>query len=106
MTRFAYFLFNLLLVAAIYAMVYFFGQKDKALLYTVEYFSAPYIALNFFMAIYCLVRWFVTHNHDAASDGVTFLHTTWFVSVVTFIAYELVNAGSVVKLVAKVKTGI
>lgn len=110
MTRLSYFLYNLLLVCVIYTLAYFQykaaliqGTKTDVLTYTLYYFSTPIIALNLFMALYSLVHFFMTHNHDIARDGITFLNASWFISLITFIAYKLISAGGILKLVAQLK---
>ncbi len=91
MTRFGYFLFNILLVGFIYGLVYWGGARQDTLLYTVKLFSAPYVAANFIMALYALIRWFMTQDSDISREGLTFLYTTWLVSLLTFIVCELLS---------------
>ena len=101
MTKLGYCLFNILLVVLIYFPVYFFsapGRQHDALMYTLQYFSGPYIGANFLMAVYSLVHWFVRQDHDVAAEGVLFLNATWISALLTFAAYEIINHGGLTKL--------
>jgi hypothetical protein len=91
MTRFGCFLFNIMLIAFVYGLVYWGGARHDTLLYAVKFFSAPHIAANFMMSLYALIRWFMTRDFEISREGVTFLYATWIASLATFIAYVLVN---------------
>jgi hypothetical protein len=89
MTRFGFFLFNILLVVLLYGIVYQSGEKHAALGYTLTCFSLPYIGLIFFMAIFAIIRWFLGQNPDVAKEAVTLLNATWFLIVLTIIAIKV-----------------
>lgn len=104
MSRFSYFIFNILLVLVIYTIVYFNSAKHEALIYTIEYFFIPYIAITFLMAIFSLFRFFISHDNDVSKEGLTFLHGTWVVSLMTYIAYKVISTGGMIKLLGYLKT--
>ncbi|HEU5047656.1 MAG TPA: hypothetical protein VFT64_07425 [Rickettsiales bacterium] len=91
MTRIGYFLFNLLLVVVIYAMVWLNPKPQDAMLYAIQNFSVPYIVLTFLMAFASLLSYFIAHNDDVAKQGMTFLHGCWMSGLATFIAYKLIS---------------
>jgi hypothetical protein len=93
MTRSGYLFFNILLVAALFAPIYFLGSERTSLDYVLTYFFAPYIALNLLCAVFAMIRSFMTHNADHAREAVTFLHATWIVLMLVVIASK-VNGGA------------
>jgi len=103
MTRLGYFLFNLLLILAIYGLVYLGGSDPRTLTYTIRFFSAPLIAVNFVMAIYALLHWFMSQNHDVSREGITFLHATWVIALMTFIAYLVISHTSITHMISSLK---
>lgn len=97
MSRGTFLIFNLLLIGVLYTLTSFTGSKALAVTYTVTYFSIPYILLNFTMAAFCLVRWFMTRDFEVANTGITFLHAIWISTLFTFIAYEVTSVDVVDK---------
>lgn len=100
MSRVSYFIFNILLVIVLYTVAYFSGPKHEGLIYTIQCFSVPYIVLNFFMALYSLFHFFIFHDNDVSKDGITYLHGTWVISLLTFGAYKIISMDYIVKLLA------
>ncbi len=92
MTRFSYFLFNILLTIIIYSLVYLTGNDVKVLIYTITYFFAPYIAMNFLMVVISLVRWFFSQDPSVHHEGITFFNGTWVLALLTFGAYKLLTS--------------
>ncbi len=103
MKRSAYFMFTLLLTVMIYCLVYVYSPRHEALPMAVYYFSAPLAVANFIMALGSLLVWFVRQDEDISRGGVTFLHTTWIIILVTFIAFKVIHAGSLARLFSALK---
>jgi hypothetical protein len=97
MSRFGYFAFNVLLIIALYWFA--FGNKNSGgAVYTLAYFSIPYIALNFIMAVISFIRWFFSQDPQTTHEGLTFLHATWVLSLLTYGAYQFVmHSDSIIK---------
>ena len=100
MTKLGYFLFNVVLIILVYLPVYFAAaaRQHDTLMYTLEFFSGPYIAANFLMALYSLFHWFIKQDHDVANEGVLFLNATWVSALLTFMVYELISHGGFAKI--------
>ena len=92
MTRFSFMLFNVLLVVAIYMLLWLSGNaQERSIAYTLYYFSLPYIALLIIMAVLSTVRWFMKPDDDVIQSAVTYWHATWITGLLTFIALKLVS---------------
>jgi cytochrome bd-type quinol oxidase subunit 2 len=91
MTRFGFFVFNLLLLTLLYGNVYLNGGKPGALSYTLREFSEPYIALILVMCILGTLRWFMSHDPEIAKEIVTWANALWLVPLLTLLALYLIR---------------
>ncbi len=92
MTRFGFYIFNMLLVTILYGSVYLNGSKPGAVSYTLREFSEPYIALLLIMCIFATLRWFMSHDPEIAKEIVTWVNLLWLVPVLTILALYLMGA--------------
>jgi cytochrome bd-type quinol oxidase subunit 2 len=92
MTRFGFFIFNILVVTILYGSVYLNGSKPGSVSYTLREFSEPYIAVLLVMVIFSTLRWFMSHDPDIAKEIVSWAHALWTVPVMTLIALYLIGA--------------
>lgn len=90
MTRFGFFLFNILLVTVIYGLGYMSHAKGAAH-YMLINFSIPYCLLLLLMTLYATVRWFMHHDPDVGTEIATWANAMWFVPAITAGALYLVG---------------
>lgn len=91
MTRFGFFVFNVLLLTLLYGNVYMNGSKPGAVSYTLREFSEPYMALILIMCIFTTLRWFMSHDTEIAKEIVCWANALWMVPVMTIITLYLMG---------------
>jgi hypothetical protein len=91
MTRFGFFLFNILLIAGIYGLVYLNGAKPGAISYMLWNFTVPYLTLILLMLLISSIRWFMNHDPDIAREIVTWANALWFVPALNALALYLIG---------------
>jgi hypothetical protein len=94
MTRFGFFLFNILLIIVLYGFVcidYPQAGHHAAAGYILRTLSIPYICLVLLMAIISTVRWFMNHDPDIASEIVTWITAFILVPAATVLALYLIG---------------
>ncbi len=79
MTRFGFFIFNILLIISIYGLIYLDGASQGAINYIMHHFSMPYMTLILFMCLITTIRWFMSHDPDVAKEIVTWVNALWLV---------------------------
>ncbi len=104
MTRFGFFLFNILFIAAIYGFIHMTGAKHEAFRFTITFVSLPHVAVALFMAILAIIRWFINQNPEAGREITTFLNLLWIVPTVTALAIKLAGGaprgwGEIIRLI-------
>lgn len=92
MTRFGFFLFNILLLVSIYGLIYLNGASAAAIAYTMHNFSVPYMTLILLMCLISTVRWFMSHEPEIAKEIGTWAHALWLVPALTALALYLMGA--------------
>jgi len=83
MTRFGFFVFQILLNGFIYGYIWINGSKSAAISYSLWSFTVPYLLLILFMLLLSTIRWFMSHDPDIGKEIITWVFTILVVPMLT-----------------------